>query len=81
MHELAEAPGAQKGGKIQMNMDWEDKAVQGLMEIPVALREMVAGQLEEYATNKGDPAVTAQHMKEMAEEYGIDQELMARFDA
>ena len=64
-----------------MNMDWEDKAVEGLMEIPVALRKMVAGQLEEYATNKGAAAVTPQHMKEMAEEYGIDAELMARFDA
>jgi hypothetical protein len=62
-----------------MNMDWEDKAVSGLMEIPVALREMVAGQLEEFATNKGADKVTAEHMAEMAAEYGIDEELMARF--
>jgi hypothetical protein len=40
----------------------------------------VAGQLEESAVAKGDKAVTAQHMIEMAEEYGIDAELMARFD-
>ncbi len=79
MHELAEPPGGQKGGKIQMNMDWDDKAIEGLMEIPVALRKMVAGQLEEYAQDKGASAVTAQHMTDMAEEYGIDAELMARF--
>ena len=79
MHELAEPPGGQKGGKIQMNMNWDDKAIQGLMEIPVALRKMVAQQLEEHAQKKGATEVTAAHMAEMAEEYGIDQELMARF--
>jgi flavin reductase (DIM6/NTAB) family NADH-FMN oxidoreductase RutF len=79
MHELAEPPGGQKGGKIQMNMDWDEQAIQGLMDIPVALRKMVAGQLEEHAQKKGASAVTAQHMIEMAEEYGIDKELMARF--
>jgi hypothetical protein len=79
MHELAEPPGGQKGGKIKMTMPWEDKATEGLMDIPVALRKMVAGQLEEYAVNKGADTVTAAHMVEMAEEYGIDQELMARF--
>ena len=79
MHELKEPPGAQKGGKIQMNMDWEDTAVQALMDIPVAVREMVAERLEEHATARGAPAVTAQHLVEMGEEYGIDQELFARF--
>jgi flavin reductase (DIM6/NTAB) family NADH-FMN oxidoreductase RutF len=80
MHELAEPPGGQKGGKIAFTMDWDEKAVGGLMQIPVALRKMVAGQLEEHAQNKGATTVTAQHMTEMAEEYGIDKELMARFD-
>jgi len=79
MHELKEPPGGQKGGKIKMTMDWEDMAVQGLMDIPVALREMVAERLEEHATKKGAERVTPQHMVEMAEEYGIDEELMARF--
>jgi flavin reductase (DIM6/NTAB) family NADH-FMN oxidoreductase RutF len=79
MHELKEPPGGQRGGKIQMNMDWEDQAVQGLMEVPVALREMIAERLEEHATKKGDSKVMARHMTEMAEEYGIDEELMARF--
>ena len=54
-------------------------AIGGVMEIPVALRKMVAGQLEEYAQSKSADQVTAEHMKEMAEEYGIDEELMARF--
>ena len=62
-----------------MNMDWEDQAVQGLMEVPVALREMIAERLEEHATKKGYSKVMARHMTEMAEEYGIDEELMARF--
>ena len=79
MHELAEPPGGQKGGKIQMSMDWDDKAVQGLMDIPVALRKMVAERLEEHAKAKGAAMVTTDHMTEMAEEYGIDEELMARF--
>jgi len=79
MHELAEPPGGQKGGKIKMTMPWTDEATGGLMDIPVALRKMVAGQLEEHAVKKGADPVTAQHMVEMAEEYGIDAELMARF--
>jgi hypothetical protein len=79
MHELAEPPGGQKGGKIKMTMDWDDKAVEALMGIPVAVRKMVAERLEEHAQDKGASSVTAQHMIEMGEEYGIDEELFARF--
>jgi flavin reductase (DIM6/NTAB) family NADH-FMN oxidoreductase RutF len=79
MHELKEPPGGQKGGKIKMTMDWEESAIAALMDIPVALRTMVAGQLEEHAVEKGASAVTAEHMLEMAREYGIDEELMSRF--
>jgi len=79
MHELAEPPGAQKGGKIKMTMKWDDKAVQALMGVPVALREMVAGRLEEHAKAKGAEHVTATHMQEMSAEYGIDEDLMGRF--
>ena len=80
MHELAETPGGQKGGKIKMEMPWDEKGTAALMDVPVALREMVCGQVEEFARKKGDATVTAQHMLEMAEEYGIDSELMARFE-
>lgn len=79
MHELAEPPGGQKGGKIKMTMDWEDKAVEALMGIPVQVRKMVSERLEEHAQAKGAPSVTAQHLVEMGEEYGIDEELFARF--
>ena len=79
MHELAEPPGGQKGGKIKMTMDWDDKAVEALMGIPVAVRKMVSERLEEHAQAKGAATVTAQHMIEMGEEYGIDEELFARF--
>lgn len=79
MHELAEPPGAQKGGQIKMTLEWDEKATAALMDIPVNLRKMVAEQLEEYARNKGDTGVTGQHMVEMSEEYGIDAELIARF--
>jgi len=79
MHELGEPPGAQKGGKIKMTMKWDDKAVQALMGVPVALREMVAGNLEEHAKAKGAEQVTALHMKEMAAEYGMDEDVMSRF--
>jgi flavin reductase (DIM6/NTAB) family NADH-FMN oxidoreductase RutF len=80
MHELKETPGGQKGGKIQMSMDWDDDAVQALMDIPVAVRKMVSERLEEHAQAKGAKSVTSQHMVEMAEEYGIDAELFARFE-
>ena len=50
------------------------------MDVPVALRKMVCGQVEEHARKKGDSVVTAKHMQEMAEEYGIDSELMSRFE-
>lgn len=79
MHELAEPPGGQRGGKIQMSMDWDDKAVAALMQVPVPVRKMVSERLEEHAKGKGAPSVTAQHMIEMSEEYGIDEELFARF--
>ncbi len=79
MHELTEPPGAQKGGQIKMTMKWDDKAVEALMGVPVALREMVAGRLEEHAKAKGAVQVTAAHMQEMSAEYGIDEELMGRF--
>lgn len=79
MHELAEPPGAQKGGQIKMTMPWDERATAALMEIPVNLRKMVAEQIEEFARNKGAASVTGQHMVEMSEEYGIDSELIARF--
>ncbi len=79
MHELAEPPGGQKGGKIAMNMPWDDKAIAALMNVPVAVRKMVAERLEEYANAKGEPKVTADHMVAMSEEYGIDSELLDRF--
>ncbi len=79
MHELAEPPGGQKGGKIKMTMDWDDKAVEALMNIPVAVRKMVSERLEEHAQDKRASSVTAQHLVEMGEEYGIDEELFARF--
>jgi flavin reductase (DIM6/NTAB) family NADH-FMN oxidoreductase RutF len=80
MHELAEPPGGQKGGKIKMGMPWDEKGTAALMEVPVALRKMVCEQVEEHAAKKGAVTVTSQHMIEMAEEYGIDADLMARFD-
>jgi flavin reductase (DIM6/NTAB) family NADH-FMN oxidoreductase RutF len=79
MHELKEPPGGQKGGKITMTMKWDDKAVEALMDIPVAVRKMVSERLEEHAQAKGAESVGAHHMLEMAEEYGIDEELFARF--
>ena len=79
MHELAEPPGAQKGGQIRMTMERDEKATAALMEIPVNLRKMVAEQLEEYAGQKGAASVTAEHMVQMSEDYGIDSELIARF--
>jgi hypothetical protein len=40
---------------------------------------MVSERLEEYATEKGEKTVRAEHMKAMGEEYGIDSELLERF--
>ncbi len=79
MHELAEPPGGQKGGKITMSMPWDEQGTAALMEVPVALRKMVCEQVEEFAAKKGAEVVTSKHMLDMAEEYGIDAELMARF--
>lgn len=79
MHELAEPPGGQKGGKIAMTMDWDDKAVAALMNVPVAVRQMVSERLEEFAKASGHPKVLAEHMIKMSEEYGIDSELLERF--
>lgn len=80
MHELQEPPGGQKGGKIQMSMTWDDEGTAALMEVPVALRKMVCERVEEHARGKGAEVVSSHHMKEMAEEAGIDADLMARFE-
>lgn len=80
MHELAEPPGGQQGGKIKMTMPWDEQGTAALMEVPVALRKMVCEQVEEFAAKKGAATVTSQHMRDMANEYGIDADLMARFE-
>ena len=79
MHELVEPPGGHKGGKIKTSMDWEDTAIAGLMAVPHTMRKMIVDQVEEYARKKGDENVTNARFLEMSEEYGIDEELLARF--
>lgn len=79
MHELEEPPDGFKGGEVRTTMDWEDKALSQLMSIPPGVRKMVAEQVEEYTRKQGDEAVTSKRFFEMAEEYGIDEELLDRF--
>jgi hypothetical protein len=43
------------------------------------MRQMVCGQVEDFAKKKDDDKVTSERFTQMAEEYGIDKELLDRF--
>lgn len=78
-HELGEPPDAFKGGEVQLGMPWEDDALQTLMTIPPGVRKMVTEQTEDFARAKDDRKVTLTRFRELAEEYGMNDEFFDRF--
>jgi len=76
---LKETPRGYQAAKIKTGMEWDEESMQGLMQIPPAVREMVTTQVETYAAGKGATTVTMTHMTELMAEFGMDQAVMARF--
>lgn len=76
---LKETPRGYQASKIRTSLEWDSQAMQGLMEIPPNVREMVTIQVETYATGKGATVVTIQHMDELMAEFGMDRAVMDRF--
>jgi hypothetical protein len=50
-----------------------------LMKIPAMVRKMVLGQTEKHAAAQGATRVTHRHMTELAAEFGMDEQVLARF--
>jgi flavin reductase (DIM6/NTAB) family NADH-FMN oxidoreductase RutF len=78
-HVLGEALDAFKGGEVQLGMAWDAEALQTLMTIPPGVRAMVTRQTEDFARDKGDAKVTLARFQELAREFGMNEELLARF--
>lgn len=64
---------------LKTEIAWDDDAMAELMKIPPFVRKMVMSQAEKHARGKGATQVTHAHMKELAEEFGMDDAVMARF--
>ena len=79
-HTLKETPRGHLAAKIATTLDWDEDAMQGLMQIPPPVRPMVTEQVETYAKSKGASTVTLTHMDELMAEYGMDRAVMARFE-
>ena len=52
-HTLKETPRGHLAAKIATTLDWDEDAMQGLMQIPPPVRPMVTEQVETYAKGKG----------------------------
>ena len=78
-HVLGEPPDAFKGGEVQLAMPWDADALQTLMAIPPGVRAMVTRQTEDFARSRDDAKVTLARFRELAQEAGMTDELLARF--
>jgi flavin reductase (DIM6/NTAB) family NADH-FMN oxidoreductase RutF len=76
---LKETPRGIQAESIDPTMHWDKDSMEGLMQIPPMVREMVMTQVETYAKGKGSEEVTMTHMSELMAEFGMDEALMARF--
>ncbi len=79
-HTLKETPRGHLAARIATTLDWDEDAMQGLMQIPPPVRPMVTEQVETYAKGKGATVVTLAHMEELMAEFGMDRAVMARFE-
>ena len=79
-HTLKETPRGHLAARIATSLDWDEDAMQGLMQIPPPVRPMVTEQVETHARGKGADTVTLAHMEELMAEFGMDRAVMARFE-
>jgi flavin reductase (DIM6/NTAB) family NADH-FMN oxidoreductase RutF len=64
---------------LKTSLPWDDDAMAALMKIPAMVRKMVLGQTEKHAAAQGAARVTHRHMTELAAEFGMDEQVLARF--
>lgn len=77
---LKEAPGHYAAtASMKTELPWDEDAMAALMKVPPFVRKMVLGQVEKHARKSGADKVTHQHMTELASEFGMDAEVLARF--
>ena len=77
---LKETPRGHLAARIATTLEWDEDAMQGLMQIPPPVRPMVTEQVETYTRGKGADRVTLAHMEELMAEFGMDRAVMARFE-
>jgi hypothetical protein len=78
-YELKETPQGYAAANLKTELGWDEDAMQDLMKIPPFVRKMVMKQTEKYARKAGADRVTRRHMVELAAEFGMDEEVLARF--
>jgi flavin reductase (DIM6/NTAB) family NADH-FMN oxidoreductase RutF len=79
-HTLKETPRGHLAATIATTLDWDEDAMQSLMQIPPPVRPMVTERVETHAKGKGATTVTLAHMEELMAEFGMDRAVMARFE-
>ena len=78
-HTLKEAPEGYQAAKLKTALEWDEPAMVALMKVPAMVRNMVMTQTEKHARSQGATRVTATHMRELAEEFGMDEAVLSRF--
>jgi flavin reductase (DIM6/NTAB) family NADH-FMN oxidoreductase RutF len=76
---LKETPQGYAAANLKTDLIWEEDAMQDLMKIPPFVRKMVMKQTEKHTRKQGATRVTRRHMVELAAEFGMDEEVLARF--
>ncbi len=64
---------------MKTDLPWDDDAMAALMKVPAFVRKMVLGQVEKHTKTQGAERVSLQHMHELTAEFGMDEEVLARF--
>ncbi len=78
LQEIVEEEGAKPD--IRTGMPWDSAALEALVRVPRGVRRMVIWQTERRMKKAGHPEVTLERFRELAREYGMDDEVLNRFE-
>jgi hypothetical protein len=78
LQEVVEEEGAKPD--IRTGMPWDSAALEALARVPRGVRRMVIWQTERRMKKAGHPEVTLERFRELAREYGMDDEVLNRFE-
>lgn len=79
MHRLKDNLDAYRGVDAKTAMKWDAGSTEALMQIPPTVRALVIDNTEQAAKEEGLDVVTLKFFRELAAEYGMDDELLERF--